>query len=189
MSSARKPSELDRSVAPIGDAPIDVARLAPEPLAAEDVYIRRLLRRFISDPHLVDDLTQETWLAALRHGAAARFLARAWLGRVAQNHAFQALRGRARRIARETEVARSLALTPEELEPAHELALDEELRARVRTALQTLGEPYRTVLQLRFFEDLGPTEIAARLELPTETVRTRIKRALQQLKLGLQRRP
>jgi RNA polymerase sigma factor (sigma-70 family) len=183
MSSARKPSELDRGV-----APSDVGRLGPEPLAAEDRYIRRLLRRFISDPHLVDDLAQDTWLAALRNGGATRFLARAWLGRVAQNHAFQALRGRARRIARETEVARALALSPETLEPAHELALGAELRARVLAALEALDEPYRTVLELRFFEDLGPTEIATRLGLPTETVRTRTKRALQQLKLGLQKR-
>jgi RNA polymerase sigma-70 factor (ECF subfamily) len=142
-----------------------------------------LIRRFIADPHLVEDLTQDTWLAALQHTAAARLLERAWLGRVAQNFAFQAMRGRARRIARESAVARSLAI-----EPADAVALDGEMSRRVLVALAALDETYRTVLHLRFFEDLPPTAIAERLALPTETVRTRIKRALRQVQLSLQKR-
>ena len=157
--------------------------LRPERLAAEDQNLRRLLRRLIADPHLIEDLTQETWLAALRHTAAAPFLGRAWLGRVAQNFAFQALRGQARRIAREAAVARSLLL-----EPADADALDEDVRRRVLAALAALDEPYRVVLQLRFFEDLPPTAIAGRLGVPTETVRTRIKRGLRQVQIRLQSR-
>jgi len=162
---------------------LDLDVLAAEALAAQDQSLRRLLRRFVADPHLVEDLTQDTWLAALRHTAAQRFLERAWLGRVAQNFAYQAMRGQARRIAREAAVARSLRL-----EPSDELVVDAELRERVLAALAALDEPYRTALHLRFFEDLTPTAIAQRLAIPTETVRTRIKRALRQVQLGLQRR-
>src|SRR5262245_17685887 len=136
--------------------------LDPAQQAAQERMIRALIRRFVADPHLVEDLTQETWLAALRHTAAARFLERAWLGRVAQNFAFQAMRGHARRIARETAVARSLAIEPGE-------ELDPDQRARVLAALDALDEPYRVVLRLRFFDDLAPTAIAARLDIPTET--------------------
>jgi RNA polymerase sigma-70 factor (ECF subfamily) len=102
---------------------------------------------------------------------------------VARNFAFQAMRGHARRIARESVVARSLAI-----EGLDEEGLDEELRVRVLAALEALDENYRAVLRLRFFEDLTPTVIAARLGIPTETVRTRIKRALRQVQLELQAR-
>jgi RNA polymerase sigma-70 factor (ECF subfamily) len=157
--------------------PLDVGQLA-----AEERMIRGLLSRFVADPHLVEDLTQETWLAALRHTAASRVLQRAWLGRVARNFAFQAMRGHARRIARESAVARSLAIEPDAD------GIDEELRTRVLAALESLDEDDRAVLRLRFFEDLPPTQIAARLGIPTETVRTRIKRALIQVQLELQKR-
>lgn len=164
-------------------SPPSTPGLDAERLAAQDRSIRSLIRRFIADPHLVEDLAQDTWVAALRHTAAARLVERAWLGRVAQNHAFQAMRGRARRSAREAAVARSLAI-----EPSDEGSIDEETRARVLAALRSLDEHYRSALELRFFEDLTPTAIAARLGLPTETVRTRIKRALRQVQVRLQAR-
>lgn len=153
-----------------------------EQLAAQERLVRSMIRRFVTDPHLVDDLTQDTWLAALRHTAAARLLQRAWLGRVAQNFALQSLRGSSRRNAREATVARL------DLDASAGCELDAEQRERVLAAVRTLDEPYRAVLQLRFFEDLMPAEIAARLGLPSETVRTRIKRALRQVQLRLQAR-
>src|SRR4029450_8492375 len=70
MSSQRCPPALD-----------------PGQQGGQEGRIRALIRRLGADPHLVEDLTQETWLAALRYTAAARFLERAWLGRVAQNFA------------------------------------------------------------------------------------------------------
>jgi RNA polymerase sigma-70 factor (ECF subfamily) len=156
--------------------------LGPQQLIAQEQMIRSVIRRIVADPSLVEDLTQETWLAALRHTAAGRFLERAWLGRVAQNFAFQAMRGRARRIARETAVARALAI-----DPADGQGLDPELRERLLAALESLDEPQRTALRLRFFDDLTPTAIAARLGIPAETVRTRIKRALRRVQLDLAR--
>ena len=143
-------------------------------LVEHDRFVRALIRRFIADPHLADELTQETWLAALRQSAASRFLQRAWLGTVARNLAFQAMRANARRLARETAAARSLAV-----EPDGEVHIDADLRRRVLAAVEALHEPYRTVVRLRFYDDLAPTEIAARLRVPHETVRTQLKRGLQ----------
>jgi DNA-directed RNA polymerase specialized sigma24 family protein len=80
--------------------------LERDELIEHDHFVRALIRRFIADPHLADELTQETWLAALRQSAASRFLQRAWLGTVARNLAFQAKRANARRLAREAAAAR-----------------------------------------------------------------------------------
>jgi len=68
------------------------------------------------------------------------------------------------------------------------LRCDAELRARVLQAVAELDDHYREVVRLRFFEDLTPTEIAARLRLPVETVRTRVKRGLAQVHRALMRR-
>ena len=57
--------------------------------------------------------------------------------------------------------------------------IDAELRQRVLAAVEALHEPYRTVVRLRSYDDLAPTEIAARLRVPHETVRTQLKRGLQ----------
>ncbi len=154
----------------------------PEDLAADDRFVRSLIRRFVTDPHLVDDLAQDTWEAALRHSAAGGFFERAWLGTVAQNFVFQSLRGKARRVAREAYVARS-----EEVEPAADSELDPDLRRRVLSAVRALDEPYRSAVQLRFFEDLPPTLIAERLGVPAETIRTRIKRGLGRVHAHMRR--
>src|SRR5262249_4488632 len=48
-------------------------------LAAEERFVRALVRRFTSDPHLQDDVAQETWLAVMRHTAGGGPLTRGWL--------------------------------------------------------------------------------------------------------------
>jgi RNA polymerase sigma-70 factor (ECF subfamily) len=143
-----------------------------EPFAEHDRYVRALLRRIVEDEHLVEDLAQETWLSALRHAAGGALLQRAWLGTVARNFALQAIRGSARRRARERDVARPAT------QEALRSPLDPDQAQRLLAAVERLDEPYRTVVRLRFFDDLPPSLIAERLSVPVETVRTRLKRAL-----------
>ena len=52
-------------------------------------------------------------------------------------------------------------------------------------ALQSLEEKYKTVLLLRFYQDYTVPEIASILEQPLGTVKTNIRRGLQQLKQKL----
>ena len=48
-------------------------------------------------------------------------------------------------------------------------------------SLNQLSLDYRTVLYLRFYQDLKYAEIALALEIPLNTVKTRISRGLKQL--------
>jgi RNA polymerase sigma-70 factor (ECF subfamily) len=152
------------------------ADVDPESYADQDRFVRVLIRRLVTDQHLAEDLAQDTWLAALRQSAASMFLQRMWLGTVAKNFVLQAARGKVRRLAREKAVARSISVEPEEV------LVDESLRRRVLRAVDDLDEPYRSAIRLRFFEDLPPTLIAERLRVPTETVRTRLKRGLAMIR-------
>ncbi len=58
---------------------------------------------------------------------------------------------------------------------------------RVRTALAALGEQFRTVLVLRHLEGLSYETIAAMLDLPVGTVRSRIHRGRSELRRKLER--
>ncbi len=56
-----------------------------------------------------------------------------------------------------------------------------ELQARVQAAIDKLSPMYRTVIILRYSQDLSYEEIARVLELPLNTVRTHLRRAKARL--------
>ncbi|MEQ1894515.1 MAG: carboxypeptidase regulatory-like domain-containing protein, partial [Planctomycetota bacterium] len=70
--------------------------------------------------------------------------------------------------------------------PAEILEAEDQRRRLIELVL-ALEEPLRVVLMLRFFEQLPPREVAGRLGLPLETVRTRQKRGLELLRARLDR--
>jgi len=58
-------------------------------------------------------------------------------------------------------------------------------RARVRAALAALSDAHRAVLELGYFEGLSSSEIGARLQIPTGTVKSRVRAALAILRDAL----
>ncbi|MFZ0584029.1 MAG: sigma-70 family RNA polymerase sigma factor, partial [Candidatus Acidiferrales bacterium] len=57
---------------------------------------------------------------------------------------------------------------------------------RLGTALETLPLAQREVLTLRFEEEMKLEEIAEVLDAPLSTVKTRLRRALERLKVTLE---
>lgn len=73
------------------------------------------------------------------------------------------------------------------IEEIKEIASAEELDSySLKEAMQKLPEKYRQIVILKFFSGYGITEIAQLLKLPQGTVATRLKKALQLLKLELE---
>lgn len=155
-----------------------------EALLAQAPYVRSLARALVFDAHLARDVEQETLLAALSHGPRERGALRAWLAVAVRNFATKVWRSDARREQRERRSARAESAVPS---PAEVLEREDLRRALVERVLE-LDAPLRDVLVLRFFDELPPREIARRLGLPLETVRTREKRALALLRQRLDRR-
>jgi len=129
------------------------------------------------DPELARDLTQEVMLAvvcALREGQLhdAERLPGFVYG-TARNLINNYLRKRSR-LPPEGPIDATLHLesTPDPVEGA-------ERRALVRRALAALKDIDRRILLLTLVDDLKPGEIAARLGLASEVVRTRKSRALK----------
>lgn len=148
-----------------------------------EAFVRGLARAALGADDHVDDVVQETLAAGV--GRPGLFDVRGWLATVARRRSVDHLRREATRRRHEDAVSRAALRTspaPEEL-----LAREEARRALVEE-LVALDAPSREVLMLRYYEDLPPREIAARLALPVETVRTRTKRALARLRERLDAR-
>ncbi len=122
--------------------------------------VRAYLSRFVRDRDAVDDLAQETFLAAYRdlgsRGDEAPF--GLWLLRIARHRALTHLRDEERRRARTFEAAlsRELAARMESEEPA---GSDPEIAA-LRSCLEKLPEPSSRLVSDYYFRRRPAVEIA-----------------------------
>lgn len=151
----------------------------PEEVLAHDTFVRGLARQLVHDAHTADDLAQQAWVAACRQTIPALSL-RGWLATVVRRLAGRRARADRREIARQGAAAK-----PELVPSTAEIVQREAVRAEVVRAVLELAEPYRTVVLLRWFENLPPRAVAKRLGVPVETVRTRLRRALAALRQRL----
>lgn len=163
--------------------PQPASRLPLDALLAEAGWLRALARSLVSDPSTADDLVQETWLAALKHPPAADRPLRPWLRTVVENFARMRRRGDGARAQRE----RAQASDAEHAGEQELVERVEEQRYLAREVLR-LDEPYRSCLVLRYYEGLTSEQIAERLGSNENTVRWRMKRALETLRERLDRR-
>jgi RNA polymerase sigma-70 factor (ECF subfamily) len=127
-------------------------------------------RRRVADPAHAEELAQETFLALLR--AAARFEPRALFRTYLYAIGFKILRAHRRKAAFRAALFghRNSAADPGK-QDATEAGL------WVRRAVEKLDSIDREILLLRQFEQLSYAEIADLLELPVNTVRSRLFRA------------
>lgn len=138
-------------------------------------WLTKLARILVDDPHAADDVAQETWLAMLRRRSSQIANPKRYLRRVVKNEALR----RSHATPRGEQASETLDERPFEARESLERL---ELQTRVATAVASIEEPYRTCVLLRFFEDLPPRRIAAQLQAPVETVKSRIKRGLALLR-------
>lgn len=157
--------------------------LGLEALLRDRMWVRELARRLVRDPNAADDLEQDAWTRALTRPPHMQVSARGWFATVLRNLKRDAHRSSQRRETRERVAAQG------ETQPsAADLAARAEAHRTLIEEVLRLPEPSRTIVLLRFFEDLPHAEIAARLGLESATVRTRLSRALTHLRGRLERR-
>jgi len=155
--------------------PGDPAHL--EELLRHRDFVRRLARRLVRDEARAEDVVQDTYVAALRNPPRHAGALRAWLASVVRKIAFTHRRSEQRRRDREEQAPPGRPLPAPE-----EVAERAQWHQRVVNAVMELDEPYRSTLLLRYFEDLNSSEIARVHDVPPATVRTRVKRGLEQLR-------
>ena len=150
-------------------------------LLAEREWVRRLASALAANPADADDLEQDAWLAALRSPPSERGAARGWFRSVLRHRLFESARAADRRERRELAVAR-----PEALPSTEEIVARAEAHRAVVAAVFELAEPVRTTVVLRYFEGLSTADIAERTGVPADTVRSRLRRAVTDLRARLE---
>jgi len=134
------------------------------------------------DAGLAEDLTQEAFMQIWQHPPEFRGdrALKAWVYRIARNQYLQ----HRRRAGRDTVALDECA----EFEPADaarnpQAALErDQLRGAVREALGKLPDGYREVIVLHNLEGLSLAQVAAVLEIPKGTVKSRRAKAFAMLR-------
>jgi RNA polymerase sigma-70 factor (ECF subfamily) len=146
--------------------------------------VGNLIGRYLRDSSEILDVTQDAFLKAYRalpgfRGESAFYT---WIYRIAINTVKNHMVAQGRRppgddvdaeVAEQLDVGGRLRETST---PEHELLRDE-IADNVQVALDGLPEELRTAIVLREFEGMSYEEIAAAMECPIGTVRSRIFRA------------
>lgn len=152
--------------------------------------VHRLAFRMTGNAQDAEDVVQESFLRAYRH--LDHFEARAqfgsWLHRIAANCAYDALRARARRIARvePAEAAGDLCAEVATEDPGPErLAAGAEVRRRVQAAMARLSVVERSAFTLRHLEGMSTAEIAQALDLEAEAAKQSVFRAVRKVRESL----
>lgn len=159
-----------------------------------DIY--SLLYRMTEDPEEARDLTQETFLSALKAIKSFRGEAelKTWLFRIALNHSRNRFRWWKRRKRNETvsldkPVGEGTATISDTIadqgETPEQVFLREERRQRLLNALGGLPEIFRETIVLCDIQGLGYEETARTLNISIGTVKSRLARGREQLRKRL----
>ncbi len=150
-------------------------------LLSQAEWLGRLSRALVQDPADASDLAQDTMVAALTKPPSKRGPIKPWLAGVARNIARMRFRSATRRSSRER-----LAIDTSSPPIGTDELLDHlELQKAIAQKVQALADPYKTVVILRYYEGLSAQEIAVQTACPAGTVRWRLKKGMDQLRLDL----
>jgi RNA polymerase sigma-70 factor (ECF subfamily) len=151
--------------------------------------------RFVRDPAQAEDVTQETFLRLIKgadgYERQAKFTT--WLYTIARNLCIDASRrGKHRKAASldapidEESGAVLLDLVPDGAAGVDRQAQSRELAVRIRAAIESLPDEQREIFLLREVADLQFNEIAAVVGCPENTVKSRMRYALEKLREALE---
>ena len=164
--------------------------------ALEALYVRyqtpvySLAMFMLKQPALAEEATQDIflniWLKASSFNAE-RGQPKAWIMSVAHHKIVDVIRSRRRTIIN-TDPAdyETLDLLPTggaSTEAQVEQTLE---RERIMRALANIPKPQREVIMLAYFEGYSQSEMAEKLNQPLGTVKTRVRLAMQKLRLTLE---
>ncbi|MGY1832723.1 RNA polymerase sigma factor [Geodermatophilus sp. SYSU D01180] len=147
--------------------------------------VHRYLGRRVGE--LADDLLSETFLVAFRRRAdyrPERLDVRPWLIGIATNLVHGAARAERRRYRALARAAAEPDARPDD--DPHDRLDAQALRGPLAAALAGLKAPDRDVLLLVAWGDLSYEEVAAVLDVPVGTVRSRLHRARRQTRATLE---
>lgn len=201
-SSTQQPQPTEAS----SDAELVSLAIAGHDLAFAQIMRRynrllfRTARSILKNDDDTQDVLQDAYLHAWRALVSFRAEARlsTWLVRIVANEALDRLRRNGAQPAQVSplnaavdvagatlEMERQMQANPDEQpEPS---VMRAQIRQQIEARIDTLPDSFRTVFMLRGVQELSVEEVAAALEIPEATVRSRFFRARGILREGLSR--
>ncbi len=165
-----------------------------DPNAFEDIFnkyhdaIFNYILRRTCNMNLAEDITANTFMNALSHIRKFKWqnvALAAWLYRIATNEVNLHYRKHKRVVPLDDTMAKELKddkrTDSDLLKTEAAVQTDQKFKKACR-AINKLKINYQTVIALRYFEEKSIKEIADILELPENTIKTRIRRGLMQLR-------
>lgn len=151
--------------------------------------VYQLCYRMLGNRHEAEDAAQEAFIRAYVniHTYNPNLKFSSWLYRIATNLSIDRMRKKKPDVYLDAEVAGTDGLTmhsqlaDEQRSPEDELE-GLELQRTVQEAILKLPEKYRTVIVLKYIDELSLQEISEILDLPVGTVKTRIHRGREALR-------
>ena len=145
--------------------------------------VYRIVRRMASDAAEAEAITQEAFLRAwerlARYKTGLPF--RPWLVQIAVNVARDALKKSRPLDFADLPEEETLGIAANERGPEERME-DSEALSQLAQAVQALPTPQRMLIALRYEAELSYVDIARSLDLPLNTVRTRLHRAKAKLR-------
>lgn len=156
------------------------------------------LRHYLADDDLAEDAFQLTFVNVYRKAGqfdlTRRF--RPWLYSVATHQAIDLKRREKRRTHQSLDITSdstgarggtAAAALPDYRQPAGDPLVEGELRDSMRAAIEQIGEPGRSALELIYLQGLPYREAAEALNVPVGTVKSRVHAAIRKLSTIWQR--
>ena len=144
-----------------------------------------LILRIVGNEPESEDVLQEVFAQAFRQASrydVRRGAVAAWLLTIARSRALDRLRARRTRVEARAGDLETLEEVPAVQTDAAAAMIDDERSRFVREALGGLPFLQRMAIERAYLEGLSHAEIAARLEQPLGTVKTRIRLGLLKLR-------
>lgn len=141
-------------------------------------YFYRLAYQYVRDRDLAMDLVQDAVVKALQHGDSLREpqAVRSWFYRILVRECLSFLRREHRVIY--------LAEPPDQIQESRERTVED--REALRQAMDQLPPKVKTVVLLRFYEEMQLSEIAEITGANLSTVKSRLYKGLKKLRESLQ---
>jgi RNA polymerase sigma-70 factor (ECF subfamily) len=151
-----------------------------------DGWVRHVVYAAVGNPALVDDVAQQVWATVWQQIGTLvdpeRW--RGWLYRTAKHAAIDAGIKRTRERRRLADFSHARPVASRRDDPALEATVAEQHR-RVLEAIRVLPEIYREPFILRHLEEWSYAQIGEAMDLPIDTVETRLVRARRLLRTSL----
>ncbi|CAA9314927.1 MAG: RNA polymerase sigma-70 factor [uncultured Lysobacter sp.] len=193
--ASRVPARTLRAMNSEAETADDVLMLAwtgGDTAAFENLYARhrlplyRFVLRHVREPALADEIFQDVWQRVItaRAGWKPDAPFRTWLFRIAHNRLGDHWRAMKYRPAAPDDAEARAANVPDPDTPERTLS-EFEQRRRLQRAIEALPPEQREVIALRLEQELSLEEIGAITGAGRETVKSRLRYAMEKLRSGL----